>query len=151
MQELLNIEPMASIQAGPSAGTKYVTGASVGPKLTSADYHGAELQVVRSNCTGRVGLRGIVLKDTKFTFEIVTCDNEIKTIPKKHTVFRFEVPRVDLGSLPEIPDDGAIIPGIPAQVDDPNPFVFELHGTHFELRAVDRATKKFKPRRLEEL
>jgi len=57
----------------------HVTPASAGPMLTSADFHGAMVEVVRSRCVGRVGLRGIVVKDTKFTFEVVTKKNEIKS------------------------------------------------------------------------
>ena len=53
--------------------------ASTAARLCSADFHGAELQVVRARCVGRVGLRGIVVKDTKFTFEIITEKNEIKS------------------------------------------------------------------------
>lgn len=47
-------------------------------KFCSADFHGAELEVVRSRCVGRVGLKGIVVKDTKFAFEIVTRKDEVK-------------------------------------------------------------------------
>ena len=50
----------------------YLTAQSVGSKLASADFHGAELEVVRSKCVGRVGCRGIVVKDTKYTFEVIT-------------------------------------------------------------------------------
>lgn len=57
----------------------YVTAASAGSKLASADFHGAQVEVVRSRCVGRVGTRGIVVKDTKFTFEIITRKNELKS------------------------------------------------------------------------
>ena len=53
----------------------YLTAQSVGSKLASADFHGAELQVVRSRCSGRVGCKGIVVKDTKYTFEVITKKN----------------------------------------------------------------------------
>lgn len=104
----------------------YVTPMAAGPKLASADYHGAEVEVVRSRCVSRVGVKGIVIKDTKFTFEIITRGNEIKTIPKEHTIFRFEIP---LGS-----ETGG----------EKKNLVFELHGSQFENRAPDRANKKFK-------
>lgn len=52
---------------------------SAGCKLASADYHGAEVMVVRSRCTGLVGLKGIVVRDTKFTFQIITKKNELKS------------------------------------------------------------------------
>ncbi|KAK7510901.1 uncharacterized protein IWZ02DRAFT_372059 [Phyllosticta citriasiana] len=105
--------------------TAYVTAAAVGPKLVSADFHGAMIEVVRSRCVGRVGVKGIVVKDTKFTFVVVTPANEIKTIPKEHTIFRFELP-------------------MEKDNDEQKPLVFELHGSQFENRAPDRANKKFK-------
>ncbi|KAK4994680.1 hypothetical protein LTR66_005337 [Elasticomyces elasticus] len=110
-----------------------VTAQSSGQLLASADYHGAEMEVVRSRCVSRVGLRGIVVKDTKFTFEIITRQNELKTVPKEYTVFRFELP------LPITAED------VKGPVTPPKPLVFELNGSQFENRAVDRANKKFKP------
>lgn len=57
----------------------YVTAQGQGAKLASADFHGAEVLVVRSKCVGRVGCEGIVVKDTKFTFEVITKANELKS------------------------------------------------------------------------
>lgn len=57
----------------------FVTGNSAGSKLASADYHGAEVTVVSSRCVGMVGLAGIVVRDTKFTFQIITKKNEVKS------------------------------------------------------------------------
>ena len=58
----------------------YVTAQGYGAQLASADFHGAEVQVVRSRCVGRVGCEGIVVKDTKFTFEVITKRNELKSV-----------------------------------------------------------------------
>ena len=66
---------------------------SVATRLCSADFHGAELEVVRSRCVSRVGVKGIVVKDSRFVFEVVTKGDEVKILPKEHTVFRFTVPR----------------------------------------------------------
>ena len=125
--------------------------AGVGPLLASADYHGAMVDVVRCRCVGRVGIRGIVVKDTKFTLEIITPKNELKSVscqfpsscecsadtllavPKEYTVFRFEVPFI------EEDNDGD------SQMTEPQkPFIFELHGSQFQNRAADRAARKFK-------
>lgn len=115
---------------GLSDGKKtYIDSNSAGPILCSADYHGALVEVVRSRCISRVGLMGIVVKDTKFTFEIVTVKNEVKSVPKEHTVFRYEVPF-------EKTDEGR---------KENKPLVFEIHGNQFENRASDRANKKFRP------
>ena len=109
-----------------------VTGAAAA-KLCSADFHGAKLEVVRSRCVSRVGVQGIVVKDSKFAFEIITKGNSRKLMPKEHTVFRFVVPRPA--------NKGA------GQKD----LVFELHGDQFIYRAADRANRKFKAHFLPDL
>ena len=113
--------------------------------LVSADFHGAEMEVVRCTDVGKVGIKGIVVRDTKFTFVVVTKKNEVKVLPKKNTVFRYEIP------LPKIPEeekkekvktegDGLIGSG----QDSGRSIVFELHGNQFEFRPADRANRKFK-------
>ncbi len=81
MQEILGLGVnVKDDEKGERGGSGvYVTAQSVGSKLASADFHGAEVEVVRSRCVGRVGARGIVVRDTKFTFEIVTPGNELKS------------------------------------------------------------------------
>lgn len=66
-------------QQNQQGSGKLVTALSHGSKLVSADFHGAEMEVVRSKCSGRVGLKGIVVRDTKFTFVIVTESDEVKS------------------------------------------------------------------------
>ena len=56
-----------------------VTAHSAGSKLACADYHGAEVTVIRSQCVSMVGLSGIVVRDTKFTFQVITRRNELKS------------------------------------------------------------------------
>ncbi|EAW17681.1 RNase P/RNase MRP complex subunit [Aspergillus fischeri NRRL 181] len=117
-----------------------ITPQSHGSKLVTADFHGAEVEVVRSRCAGRVGVKGIVARDTKFTFMIVTEKDEVKTIPKEQTIFRFTVP------LPSADDeDTAMSYGDKAK----KALTFELHGSQFENRPVDRANKKFKWRNVD--
>ena len=120
MQEILDLK----------GGKKtYVEPSSAGPLLVSADYHGALVEVMRSRCVSRVGLKGIVVKDTKFTFEVVTRKDVVKTVPKEHTVFRFEVPFEEDQKVENAPK---------------KPLVFEIHGSQFQSRAPDRANKKFR-------
>ncbi|KAF1846606.1 ribonuclease-like protein P complex subunit Pop4 [Cucurbitaria berberidis CBS 394.84] len=105
----------------------HVTPNASGQMLASADMHGALLSVVRSRCVSRVGLEGIVVRDTRFTFEIITRRNVVKAVPKEHTVFRFEIP-------------------LPAKEGEEvkKPLVFEIFGEQFQTRAADRANKKFR-------
>ncbi|TKX19402.1 putative ribonuclease P protein subunit 1 [Elsinoe australis] len=104
----------------------------VGPMVASADFHGAVVRVVRSGCVGRVGIRGIVVKDTKFTFEVVTKGDKLKVLPKEGTVFRVEVPRSGdaLGEMVEGQREERL--------------VVEIYGEQFMTSAPDRANKKFK-------
>lgn len=152
IREILGITPTAS--SGGEANkprTTYVTPASAGPMLASADFHGAKITCVRSRCAGRVGMEGIVVRDTKFTFVIVNKSNEVKTVPKEGAVFRFEVPLADA----EVKGDAGGEMDVQQQADDvkngvngeegtKGKLVFELHGEQFKNRAVDRANKKFK-------
>lgn len=59
----------------------YLTPTSSGQMLASADMHGALFTVIRSRCVSRVGLEGIVVRDTRFTFVIITKSNQIKGMP----------------------------------------------------------------------
>ena len=70
MWEILGIEEKRS---------SFITAQSNGSVLASADYHGALLKVVRSKCCGAVGLEGVVIQDTKFTFQIITRKDEMKS------------------------------------------------------------------------
>ena len=70
MREILGLEE------GQSG---FVTAQNKGSILASADYHGTEITVVRSRCVSLVGSQGIVVRDTKFTFQIITQRDELKS------------------------------------------------------------------------
>ncbi|KAI1910312.1 hypothetical protein LOZ12_004711 [Ophidiomyces ophidiicola] len=122
------------------SSAQIVTATAHGAKLASADFHGAELQVVRSKCVSRVGVKGIVARDLKFAFVLITEKNEKKTIPKEHTVFKFEIP---------VPTASCLVDGSMDIPTTSKKLIFELHGSQFENRAADRANKKFKWRSLD--
>jgi len=115
----------------------YTGGEAAAAKLSSADFHGAEVEVVRSKCVSRVGIKGIVIKDSKFAFEVITRKNKLKLVPKEGTVFRLEVP------APATPGDGQE-ESQPAKHDQPRGMVVEIHGEQFQFRSADRASKKFR-------
>jgi ribonuclease P protein subunit POP4 len=115
---------------------KAVTPQGHGPLLASADFHGAKLEVVRCSDAGRVGTLGIVVRDTKFTFVLVTPKDEVRVVPKKNTVFRYEIPLAEVGGGGEQHGEEGDRQG--------RSLVFELHGNQFEFRPADRANRKFK-------
>ncbi|XXG95116.1 hypothetical protein Hte_001376 [Hypoxylon texense] len=121
----------------------YGGGQGAAAKLSAADFHGAEVEVSRSGCPSRVGIRGIVVKDSRFVFEIITKRNEIKTVPKEGTMFRVDVP-VPAPAQQEHDTTEA-------QEKERKPFTFEIHGDQFQYRSADRATKKFKAHYLKNL
>ncbi|KAI1653529.1 RNase P/MRP, p29 subunit [Daldinia decipiens] len=116
----------------------YTGGQGAAAKLSAADFHGAKVEVSRSNCPSRVGIQGIVIKDARFVFEIITAKDQIKTVPKEGTMFRV--------SVPPLQQEHTI-----ASASDRKPFTFEIHGDQFQYRSADRANKKFKPHFLEKL
>lgn len=67
-------------------------------------------------------------------------------VPKEHTIFRFTVPFPNPVGPTESGDQQQ-----PAEAQGPKPLVFELHGSQFENRPVDRANKKFKWRNVDYL
>ncbi|KAJ9134122.1 Ribonuclease P protein subunit [Pleurostoma richardsiae] len=140
-------------------------GQGAAAKLSSADMHGAEMEVVRSRCVDRVGIRGIVVKDARFVFEVITREDKLKIVPKEGTVFRVEVPVEEAdgaaGGSSETGQngDGKKKVGQVMDVDKqaaapaatPRRLVFEIHGDQFSHRAADRANKKFKAHFLKDL
>ncbi|KAF2755313.1 ribonuclease P protein subunit p29 [Pseudovirgaria hyperparasitica] len=106
----------------------YVSAQSAGSVLSSADMHGAVIEVVKSRCVSRVGVRGTVVQDRKFVFVVVTEGNEAKTLPKEYSVFKLEIPLLKREG----------------EEAEPRPLVFELHGEQFQNRAPERAKKQLK-------
>ncbi|KAF5025932.1 hypothetical protein F66182_1967 [Fusarium sp. NRRL 66182] len=107
-------------------------GPSAAVKLASAEFHGAPIQVVRSHCPSRVGIQGIVVRDLRFVFEIITKKRGVKVVPKEGTMFRIEVPTEK--------------DTINGDQSSDKKFAFEVLGDQVMLRAPDRANKKFKAR-----
>ena len=81
-------------EAGGGKNGGYVTASGAGSLLASADFHGAEVQVVRSRCVGRVGVRGIVVRETKFTFVVVTRGDGVKSMSFLRILLSFSCPHV---------------------------------------------------------
>ncbi|KAI1134802.1 ribonuclease P protein subunit p29 [Hypoxylon sp. FL0543] len=117
----------------------YSGGQGAAAKLSAADFHGAEIEVSRSGCPSRVGIRGIVIKDARFVFEIVTRNDQVKTVPKEGTLFRISVPPAQEQTKEK------------AAAQQRKPFTFEIHGDQFQYRSADRSNKKFKPHYLKNL
>ena len=95
--------------------------AAQGSLLASADFHGAEMEVVKCKDVGKVGFKGVVVRDTKFMFTFVMPGDKVRMVMKKGAVFRYEV-----------------------RLMDGRKVVLEANGDALEFRPVDRAGRKFK-------
>ncbi|KAK7693574.1 hypothetical protein QCA50_003143 [Cerrena zonata] len=119
-------------------------------KLVKADFHGSIITVRRSKNPCLVGLSGIVIHETENAFKIVTRKDQLKMIPKPHSVFSFAIPLYS--TTPADPasaltqDSGQASSATSNQTtvfDQPH-IEFELHGNQFCFRSADRANRKFK-------
>ena len=144
-REVLGIKDAGQDGRNDRASGKLLSAQLHGPLLASLDYHGAEIEVVRCPCVGRVSTRGVVVRDTMFTFVVVTRKDEVRILPKKDTVFRVAIPLSDT-DMEEKSKKGAEL--VEAAVEQKS-LIFELHGNQFQVRAADRANKKFKWRSLD--
>ena len=68
-------------------------------KLKKIDYTGCFIRVTKSKCSNYIGLIGIVMKETKSTFCIITPKNEVKIISKIHSEFSFVVSGIGFSVL----------------------------------------------------
>ncbi|XP_062622222.1 ribonuclease P protein subunit p29-like [Saccostrea cucullata] len=87
--------------------------------ILKGDFHGCFLTVSKSCCPSYIGATGLVIMETKNTFKIITKQNQVKCIPKRNSVFMFEI-------------DGHYI---------------TLYGNNFCCHPVLRSTHKFKPKK----
>eukprot|EP01135_Chromosphaera_perkinsii_P002537 Nk52_evm53s224 gene=Nk52_evmTU53s224 len=92
------------------------TAASIEAKLSKADLHGCSIVVTKSKCPNLVNLSGIVLKETKNSFEVMTPQDRVKVFPKANSVFALRIGK----------------------------FICEIYGTHLCYRSADRVKIKFK-------
>lgn len=115
-------------------GDVFVGGPGAAARLSSAEFHGARIEVVRSHCPGRVGIAGIVVRDRKYVMEVITKRNAVKMVPKEGTTFRVEV------QVPTEGQEGAV-----------KTFVFDVLGDQLMLRSADRSNRKFKAHFLKDL
>lgn len=92
LQYISNLLQLDSIEnCGFAAQPEDKQWAQVSLALYRADYHGAELEVVRTKCSSLRGIKGIVLMDTKNTFKVISKDNVIRTLPKSPCVFSLQI------------------------------------------------------------
>ena len=89
-------------------------------KMLKADFHGAIFTVVNSTNKNNIGINGIVLFESRRTFNILTKKNEIKTILKNGCVFETDI--------------------------NYNGMKILIYGDNFIYKSAERTKIKFKPK-----
>lgn len=64
----------------------------IGDKFLKADLHGALIEVISATNKNTIGIKGILLLETKKTFNLISHDNSLKTILKQGTIFKINLP-----------------------------------------------------------
>lgn len=139
----------------PSANNKLPSLISILPKLSSADYHGCLLTVLKSSNTLLVGVRGIVVWDTQHSFILcVPRNNDSKEWNEQKDVF---TPSEQVGGLRIVPKKGClfgfdvILPSTDGEQEEDECMGFTVIGSRFEFRSVDRSGKKFKNHNVDDI
>lgn len=120
------------------------------PKLSTADFNGSLLTVVQSKNTNLVGIRGIVVCDTQFSFVICTprCEDSKQWNEERADFSPLEI----VGGLRIIQKRGTLFAfDVLLGKDDEECIGFTIIGSRFEFRAVDRSGKKFKNHNVDDL
>uniref|UniRef100_A0A0N5AUU0 Ribonuclease P protein subunit p29 n=1 Tax=Syphacia muris TaxID=451379 RepID=A0A0N5AUU0_9BILA len=58
-------------------------------RLLKADYHGCLFMVTDALNPSQIGLAGILIRETRHTFQLITKADKLITIPKEGTTFQF--------------------------------------------------------------
>ncbi|MFH4975251.1 hypothetical protein AB6A40_001960 [Gnathostoma spinigerum] len=58
-------------------------------RLLRADYHGCLLMVTEADNPSHIGIHGIVVRETRHTFQLITKKNKFSIIPKQGSTFQF--------------------------------------------------------------
>jgi ribonuclease P protein subunit POP4 len=107
-------------------------------KLSSADFNGCFLNVLKAKNKHLLNKSGVVIWDSKNFFIIVEQRGGIKMLEKKGTVFNFVIPLYDIDS--EEVDE-----------NDENYLEFSIIGSRFQYRSADRSGRKFKSHTVDNL
>lgn len=123
------------------------------PKLTSADYTGCLLTVLQAKNSQLVGTRGIVVWDTQYLFILcIPRDQDSKEYTETIEDSTELTASTRVGGLKAIPKKGCIF-GFDVITDEQKDecLSFNIIGSRFEFRNVDRSSKKFKNHNVDDL
>lgn len=84
-------KPMHEMWKGYIAELLKISGNQLAECLLSADLHGAIIRVAECKVTSLSGASGIMIRETAETLGLITKDDRFQVVPKRGSVFLFEV------------------------------------------------------------
>lgn len=105
-------------------------------RIAAADLHGAVVEVVRCRCVDRVGLKGVVVRESRQAVEIVQESEK----EKGESVGGAKKRNKGRGSVRLIPKEGTIFRMMVGKM------TVEVHGEAMRTRPAERTVKKWKTR-----
>ncbi|GEQ72904.1 hypothetical protein JCM33374_g6592 [Metschnikowia sp. JCM 33374] len=112
------------------------------PRLSTADFNGCWLRVIDAKDGNLIGLQGIVMYDSQHSFMMV--------VPQVKSSNHVISPAQRVGGLRVVSKRGTMF-SFDVDVNENETVAFTIIGSRFELRAVDRAAKKFKSHGVEDI
>ena len=73
-----------------------VNAETIAAKMLKCDLHGAIIEVISSVNKNNIGIKGILIFESRKTFNILTTSNKIKTILKQGSIFKVDLPYGDM-------------------------------------------------------
>ena len=71
----------------------------IASKLLKADLHGSIIEVINSNNKNNIGIKGILIYESKRTLNILTKENKVKTILKPGSLFEITFNNIEIQIL----------------------------------------------------
>ena len=68
-------------------------------KFLKADLHGSMIKVINSNNKNNIGIKGILIFESRRTFNILTKENKVKTILKPGSLFEITFNNIEIQIL----------------------------------------------------
>ncbi|KAF8030968.1 hypothetical protein BT93_D0223 [Corymbia citriodora subsp. variegata] len=84
-------KPMHEMWKGYITELLNISGNQLAQCLLGADLHGAIVQVAECKVTSLSGASGIMIRETAETFGLITKDDRFRVVPKRGSVFLFQV------------------------------------------------------------
>uniref|UniRef100_A0A0K0CV62 Ribonuclease P protein subunit p29 n=1 Tax=Angiostrongylus cantonensis TaxID=6313 RepID=A0A0K0CV62_ANGCA len=89
MMRYEQVEPLYQMWCDYFRGLIGDRGQVLDERLLKADYHGALVLVAEAHCISMIGIVGIIVLETRQTFQLITKQDKYVVIPKRGTALQF--------------------------------------------------------------